>query len=190
MVTWACKTEERQLKLCNLVESELSTFTVNGVDARYTSKGMTVSALAQTPYGYYYDYATRRAFIRHERFLFMEGTAYNYTCRPTYFPNKKGESIYMPEALDLRGMPNLQNCMTTLTVPFKVTPLALEYCSVVTLVKNMETGLMGFTAIEKDCAIKLADGDGVIQNFWISKGAYRFIENISALACDYRRWSI
>jgi hypothetical protein len=43
---------------------------------------------------------------------------------------------------------------------------------------------MGIHSLDKDCSVLVQDGDGRVQPFWISAGSYRFIKNISKIACE------
>jgi hypothetical protein len=142
---------------------------------------MTKSALASVINGYW-RYGTE-IFVKESNWVDMSGSNYNYSCSPTWPSCSKSTNFLWPEIKSISVMPNLGECITTVTLPFKVLAGGLNFCNSITVIHNVETDSMGIHSLDKDCNVLVEDGDGKVQPFWISAGSYRFIKNISKIAC-------
>jgi hypothetical protein len=143
--------------------------------------GITKSALAAVPNGYW-RYGIE-VFIKSSNWVRLEGLKYNYPCKPTWPGCSKSTNFLWPSLLTIDGTPNLGECMTTITLPFKVLAGGLEFCDSVTVIHDIDSDSMGIHSLDNDCSVLVQDGEGRVQPFWISAGSYRFIKNISRIGC-------
>jgi hypothetical protein len=178
-----CETTPINMELCEWVENFNRTLRINGVpmnDAWASNMTLETSPVASVPYGFWRNETS--IFIRAD-WLYLEGTVFNYSCKPVNPNPKCGSSLRMPEMRTASGFPILWQCSMLIKIPAKIFNFKVEFCESVNLIHNLESDTIGIKSMNKGCMVKIQEGD-LIQNLWISEGYYRFFRQLSFIACS------
>jgi hypothetical protein len=148
----------------------------------YASK-MTLedSPVSSNTYGFWPNETS--VFIRTSEWLFMEETAFNYSCKPINLNPKCGTNLNMPDMKTADGMPVLKQCTMLIKIPANIYNIKIEFCQNVMLIHNTESNTIGIETMNQRCMMKVHEGD-IIQNLWITEGLYRFFCQLSFIACS------
>jgi hypothetical protein len=138
------------------------------------------SPMSTTPYGFWRNESS--VFVCDSNWLFMEQTAFNYSCYPKNPNLGCGTSLKMPDMNTASGMPVLQQCTMLVKIPADLFGIKIEFCQVM-LIHNTESDTIRIKTLGKICMVKTQEGDK-IQNLWISEGFYRFFRHLSYVACS------
>jgi hypothetical protein len=93
----------------------------------------------------------------------MEGTAFNYTCKPMNPNPKCGTSLNIPDMQTASGHPVLKQCTMLVKIPAEIYNLKVEFCTNVILIHNTESDTIGIKTMKQSCMVKVQEGD-LIQN--------------------------
>jgi hypothetical protein len=114
----------------------------------------------------------------------MEGTKYNYTFQGRLSGCDDGTTLIFNLKAAVNPNPNLIDCKTLITVPWKVTAAGMEFCNLVQSVTNPDTmDSVGIKAIHQDSTVTIQDSSNTIFVVWLSKGSYRWFRNIQNIGC-------
>jgi hypothetical protein len=114
----------------------------------------------------------------------MEGTAFNYSCKPLN-PNPKCHTdLRIPEMRTAIGLQVLQQCSMLVKIHAEIYNLKVQFCENVTLVHNTESNTIGIKIMGQSCMVRIQEGK-LTQNLWIFEGSYRFFRQLSYIACSH-----
>jgi hypothetical protein len=136
--------------------------------------------MVNAPYGFWRNDSS--VFIAASNWLFMEDTAFNYSCMPENPNPGCGTNLRMLDMKTASGMPILQQCTMLVKIPADIFGLKIEFCEEVILIHNIEVDTIGIKTMGESCMVKVQEGEK-IQNLWISQGSYRFFKQLSYIAC-------
>jgi hypothetical protein len=74
---------------------------------------------------------------------FLEGTNYNYSCKPLNDPTRCMEDVAMPKIKTIKRMPNIPACSTTVSLKASNVITITKFCMAVKLINNMESKSVG-----------------------------------------------
>jgi hypothetical protein len=151
------------------------------VDDEWTSQ-MTIqtSPMSTEPYGFWRNDTS--VVIATSDWLFMEKTAFNYSCMPENPNPGCGTNLRMPDMNTVSGMPILQQCTMLVKILADLFGIKIEFCEEVMLIHNIEVDTIGIKTMGQICMVKVQEGEK-IQNLWVSEGSYRFFRQLSYIAC-------
>jgi hypothetical protein len=148
------------LEFCEWIEKFNRNLHINGEvidDAWATNMTLEVSPVASAPYDFWRNETS--IFIRTSEWLFMEGTAFNYTCNPLNPNPKCRTNLNIPEMLTASGLPVLQQCSMLVKIPAEIYNLKMEFCDNVMLIHNTESDTIGIKTMNQSCMVKVQEGD-------------------------------
>jgi hypothetical protein len=173
------------LEFCVWIENFDRKLYVNGVtldDVDLTTQmTLQTSPMSSTPYGFWRNDSS--VFIADSNWLFMENTAFNYSCKPNNPNPGCGTNIRMPDMNTASGIPILQQCTMLVKIPCALFGIKIEFCEEVKLIHNIESDTIGIKMMSQSCMVKIQEGEK-IQNLWISECSYRFFRQLSYIACS------
>jgi hypothetical protein len=184
------ETTPLQLEFCVWVENFDRKLYINGVvlDETWTTQmTLQTSPVSSAPYGFWRNDSS--VFIDTSDWLYIEKTAFNYSCMPNNPNPGCGTNLRMPDMNTASGMPVLQQCTMLVKIPAELFGVKIEFCKEVMLIHNTESDTIGIKTMGQSCMVKIQEGEK-IQNLWISEGSYRFFRQLSFIACPPKGWSL
>jgi hypothetical protein len=173
-----------QLEFCIWTENFDRKLYVNGVtldEFNWTTQmTLQTSPMSSAPYGFWRNESF--VFICDSNWLYMEKTAFNYSCKPINPNPGCGTNVKMPDMDTVSGLPVLQQCMMLVKIPADLFGIKIDFCEVM-LIHNTESDTIGIKTMGQSCMVKIQEGEK-IQNLWISEGSYRFFRQLSYIACS------
>jgi hypothetical protein len=166
-----CETVPIELEYCVWVENFNRQLYINGVafnEDWASQMTLKASPVASAPYGFWRNDSS--VFIATLNWLYMEGSAFNYSCDPINPNPKCGTSLKMPEMSTVSGMLVIQQCTMLIKIPADVFGIKVEFCKSVMLIHNIQSDTMGIKTMGQSCMVRIQEGDK-IQNLWISEGS-------------------
>jgi hypothetical protein len=116
---YRCDTVPVQLQFCEWVES-YSYFTINDIPFNKTVVSLTVNRLWRNESG---------IFIRIVNWLYMQDTAFNYSCKITNpRPSCWGDPNFVG-INDVRGMPLISSCKILVKFPAHIIGAGIDFCT-------------------------------------------------------------
>jgi hypothetical protein len=118
---------------------------------------------------------------------FLEGTNYNFSCVPVGEPADVGDVYHFVEAVTLNPMPRLVSCKQQIRVPFNVSSLESQFCGMISVMRDLESGSIGLQAVSGDCTVRIGQSmpEGNSESYLVrlSKGSYRFMKDLNSIGC-------
>jgi hypothetical protein len=169
------------MERCHWKETPLQVI-VNGEEKTVVDISLTVNTILQAPYGLWRN--TISIFLNTATNNFLEGTNFNYSCKPTNSP-KCRKDYKMTDPVILNPLPEMFGCTTLILIPFIITTGGLPYCSAIKIKEDLETGGFGLQASSgsEEGVIKVLDDTNIIFYITLSKGSYRFFKKIIPINC-------
>jgi hypothetical protein len=137
--------------------------------------------MTNTPYGFWRNDTS--VFIATSDWLFMEKTAFNYSCMLENPNPGCGTNLRILDMSTVSGMPILQQCTMLVKIPADMFGIKIEFCEEVMVIHNIEVDTIGIKTMGQSCMFRVQEGEK-IQNLWISQGSYRFFRQLSYIACS------
>jgi hypothetical protein len=178
-----CETTPVELEFCTWIKNFNRQLYINGEPINElwaASMTLEASPLAAAPYGFWRNDSS--VFIATSNWMYLEGSAFNYSCYPINPNSKCGTNLNMPEMSTVSGMLVIQQCTMSIKIPAEIYNLQVEFCENVTLIHNIESDTISIKTMGQSCMVKIQEGDK-IKNLWISEGSYRFFRQLSYIAC-------
>jgi hypothetical protein len=99
------------------------------------------SPMTTAPYGFWRNDSS--VFIASSNWLFMENTAFNYSCMPENPNLGCGTNLIMLDMSTVSGMPILQHCTMMVKIQADIFGIKIEFCEEVMLIHNIEVDTIG-----------------------------------------------
>jgi hypothetical protein len=106
------------MERCHWKETPLQVI-VNGEKKTVINISLTVNPILQPPYGLWRN--ATLIFLNAATNNFVEGTKFNYSCKPTNLPKCRRRDYKMPDPLILNPLPEIVGCTTLIQIPFIIT---------------------------------------------------------------------
>jgi hypothetical protein len=147
----------------------------------HTSVTITVGPHQIAPYGYWRHTNNQTGkeliFLNTVCNNFLEGTNYNYSCRPLNDPTRCMEDVAMPEIRTINGMPNIPLYSTIVTLKASDVIPVTKFCMAIELINNTESNSVGIKSLSGSCDLKIQDkASSIIIS--IVEGSYRFFADL------------
>jgi hypothetical protein len=156
---------------------------VNEQEVTIIDTHITQGAITQAPYGFWRN--DTAVFLNTADNNFLEGTNFNYSCRPTSARPPCYDKYQMPKSKTLNPLPELISCSTLIQIPFVISDGGLSYCQSISITNNTVTGGIGFSiaSSEVDCVVKVMDSSEIIFYITLHTGSYGFFREAIYINC-------
>jgi hypothetical protein len=144
---------------------------------------LAISPIDTAPVGFWRNETS--IFLRAPNWLYLEGTAFNYSCMPTNLNPKYGTGLNLLDIQIFDGLPTIQQCTMLIKIPPEIYDVKFYFCTKVMIIHNTESNNIGIRTNGESCMVKVQDCE-CIQNLFISEGSYRFFRQLSYIACSFQ----
>jgi hypothetical protein len=85
--------------------------------------------------------------------------------------------------LSVDPQPQLVECTTVLSVPFRVNPENMKFCEIIQVLQNVDTKGVGISSMIGDCVVKVKDHNANIFLIAVSSGSKQYFKGIDQIMC-------
>jgi hypothetical protein len=160
------------------VETE-SYLKINDIRLNETVVSLTINPSTDAKYGFWRNES--RIFICTDDWLFMQDTAFNYSCsvtnpNPPYYTNHNFVGMN-----DVTSIPLISSCKSLVKLPAHIIGEGIDFCKSLIAIHNNESNPYGVKSDGPGFMVKVEED--TIQFLWLSEGSYRFFKHIAKIAC-------
>jgi hypothetical protein len=181
---YRCTRHKVSMQRCHYQETSLSVI-IDNIEREYIQNSISVGPAFQSPYGFWRNETS--TILNTATNNFLEGTNFNYSCKPTNSPRCRDDYIF-PQPVITNPLPQLSQCEVIAHVDFHITCGGLLFCDTLMITENTETGGVGFKVenTNDSCVVKVVDDANITFYITLSPGSYRFFLQVEGVACKDR----